>query len=86
MAISFVYPSFARKTSADWLIGATSISFAVWASVDDILAPAENQYLFSHRGASGQYSLRLNNSGKLRFSVTHTGGIYVTKDSTTTPV
>jgi len=86
MGLSFDYPpwAYARSQTADWLIGATQISFALWCRFDTIEAPANYQYVWSHRGADGAHGLRLNTDGKFRI-VTYTGGTYVNKSSTVTP-
>lgn len=74
-----------RLLNAAWLNGINAFSFGCWVSIPTITT-AQKNYVWSHRGAVNQISLRKDStSDRFRFSVT-CGGVAITRDSASTVV
>lgn len=85
MAIQFPNYKYASLGNQEWLNGAASISFSLRVRVDAFTAAA-NQAYFCLNGPSGKFQVRKDGSTtKHRISVS-TGGVFKTKDSTSTIV
>lgn len=56
--MSFKFPSdndAASRAGHDWVVGATELSFSVWARMDDERSPAYDQYVFNLFGSTGEF-------------------------------